>query len=430
MEQTSAFPRLQRSAFWAAADQILFGLSNLGLHLLLARWLHPADYGAFGAAFAVLVLSGSVEGALLVEPMLVHGPRLRDRFAAYLRVLLEAHLVLALVATGACAAAGGVAWILDQPELAVSFLATSAALPGVLTAWLLRRAAYVCFATRLAAIVGAAQLLVVLGGAALLHGWGSVTPASAMLLLGAAHTLAALVLAWSLGVRPGTQVHSDFRRGVLRDHWRFGRWMLAASPFEWLFANFYYLALIALSGLAAAGTLGAMMNFVRPMGQIQASLRFLLIPALIDHGATSGFASLVFRALAAFVGPALLYYPALLLAGPSLVPILYGDGYADGPALLAVLGFAPVLMGVTLVLSSILRARERPDCELWSYAAASVAAVALGIPWMLQAGAKGAALAYVAAWGVLTVVRAVFVVRTGGWTRIRRPAAQPQSARP
>jgi O-antigen/teichoic acid export membrane protein len=159
-------------------------------------------------------------------------------------------------------------------------------------------------------------------------------------------------------------------------------------------------------------------------------LRFVLIPALVDHGSTtSGFASLTSRALVVFVGPALVYYPALMLMGPSLVPMLYGEGYADGPALFVVLGFAPVLMGVSLVLSSILRARERPDCELWSYAAASVAAVVLGIPWMLEAGAKGAALAYVAAWAVLTVVRAVFVVRTGGWAPIRSPATQPSSAR-
>jgi O-antigen/teichoic acid export membrane protein len=269
VEQLSAFPGLQRSALWAAADQTLFGLSNLGLHLLLARWLDPADYGAFGAAFALLLLSGGVEGTLVVEPMLLHGPRLRDRFAVYLRVLLEAHLVLVLLAMSVCAGAGGIAWMLDQPELAASFLATSGALPGVLTAWLLRRVAYVCFATRLAAIVGALQLLLVLGGAALLHTWGSVTPASAMLLLGAAHVVAALVLAWSLGVlRQKTHVPPEFRRKVLRDHWRFGRWMLASSPFEWLFANFYYFALPALSGLAAAGTLGAMMNFVRPMGQM------------------------------------------------------------------------------------------------------------------------------------------------------------------
>ena len=129
----------------------------------------------------------------------------------------------------------------------------AAALPGVLGVWLLRRASYACFATRSAALVGGAQLAAVLAGAALLHAHGGLAPASALLLLGGVNALAALALAAFLGVRPRTAVEPELRRRVLREHWSYGRWMLAGTPFEWIPANFYYLALPSLAGLAAAG---------------------------------------------------------------------------------------------------------------------------------------------------------------------------------
>ncbi len=417
-EEITASPRLRSSALWASLDQVLFGLSNLILNLLLARWLAAADYGAFGAALALLFLVGNLEGALLIEPMLVQGPKLRDRFASYLRVLLGVQLRISLAAAALVVAVGLALRAAGQLELGLAFLGAAAALPGVLAAWLLRRASYACFATRSAALVGGVQLAAVLAGAVWLHAQGWLAPASALLLLGGASAGAALALAWMLGVRPGTAVEPAFRRRVLADHWRYGRWMLAGSPFEWIPGNFYYLALPSLAGLAAAGSLRAMMNFVLPMAQLQSALRFLVVPALVRHGESEGFTSIVRKAGVAFVAPAFVYYAALLVAGPTVASVLYGDAYADGTALLAVLGLIPVLTGVSHVAGSILRARQRGDCELWSYLAASLVAVAIGVPWMLRSGAMGAAATYVVAYAVLTGARLYFVGRSGGWRRI------------
>ena len=38
----------------ALADQALFAGSNFILNIVLARWLSPNDYGAFGVAFSML----------------------------------------------------------------------------------------------------------------------------------------------------------------------------------------------------------------------------------------------------------------------------------------------------------------------------------------------------------------------------------------
>jgi len=81
----------------AIADQGLFAGSNFLLNVLLARWLAPADYGAFALAYSVFWLFGVFHTAILTEPMLVFGPgKYRERFPEYLGILLRGHFALML----------------------------------------------------------------------------------------------------------------------------------------------------------------------------------------------------------------------------------------------------------------------------------------------------------------------------------------------
>src|SRR5438552_11552208 len=82
---------------WAVTDQALFAGSNFILNIVLARWLTPDGYGAFGVAFAVFLLLGTLHTSLLTEPMIVFGAgRFRDRAAQYLGLLLYGHMIFAL----------------------------------------------------------------------------------------------------------------------------------------------------------------------------------------------------------------------------------------------------------------------------------------------------------------------------------------------
>ena len=66
--------------------------TNFVVNILLARWLTPAEYGAFALAYSVFVLLGVFHIAILIEPMLVFGPgRYRERFPEYLGILLRGH---------------------------------------------------------------------------------------------------------------------------------------------------------------------------------------------------------------------------------------------------------------------------------------------------------------------------------------------------
>ncbi|MDR7400087.1 MAG: hypothetical protein QN144_12370, partial [Armatimonadota bacterium] len=58
---------------WAVADQGLFSGANFVVNVLLARWLSPAEYGAFAVALSIFYLLAGFHSAVLTEPMMVFG---------------------------------------------------------------------------------------------------------------------------------------------------------------------------------------------------------------------------------------------------------------------------------------------------------------------------------------------------------------------
>jgi hypothetical protein len=77
---------------FAILDQALFAGTNFLVNVLLARWLEPAQYGAFAVAYAVFLLLTTFHTAVLTEPMLVFGAgKYADRFPQYMGLLISGH---------------------------------------------------------------------------------------------------------------------------------------------------------------------------------------------------------------------------------------------------------------------------------------------------------------------------------------------------
>src|ERR1035437_10172823 len=128
----------------AILDQGLFAGSNFLLNVLLARWIAPADYGAFALAYSVFLLLGVFHSALLTGPMLVFGPgKYRERFPEYIGILLRGHFALMLPCAVLLPVAALLLGWLYSPAVGRAFVALAVAAPFILLLWLLRRAFYV-----------------------------------------------------------------------------------------------------------------------------------------------------------------------------------------------------------------------------------------------------------------------------------------------
>lgn len=417
---------------WAIADQGLFASSNFVLNLLLARWLAPAEYGAFALAFAVFLLLSGLHFAFISDPMLVFGAsRYHAAPERYLRELLRGHWLFCGAQSLLLAAAGGVLVLARAPLVGRAFLALAAASPFVLLCWLLRRACYVRLRTSWAALAGGLYAALMVPGLYLLYRAGALSVASALAVTGMASLAASAWLAARLGVRLDGLTARDGatrsaaagdveageahvrRADVRRAHWEYGRWAAGSSALLWTTWGVSTIVVPAWGGLAAAGTLKALANTVLPISHAQASVAAVLVPALVAARRAGNFQHVLRRAAATFALGCVLYWLALGALHRPLVHALYGGRYDAASHLLWLFGAIPLVGGMGDVLGSAVRALERPDLLFRAQVGAAAVALTAGVWCVARWGVAGAALAEAGS-TVLAVALLARYLRRGG----------------
>lgn len=390
-------------------DQALFAGANFLVGVLLARWLEPAAYGAFSTVYAVFLLLGTLHTALWIEPMLVYGSgRLRNRFAAYQRVLIRYHWGFGALSANGFLLLGGGFLIVGQRELGLSFLGLAVAAPLVLFLWLVRRGAYVILEPRLAAFGGGLYLLFYLGGAYGLLRLDLLNEASALALMGLSAFFAGVWVRFSFRRHLAGSDEPVDPAEVRSLHWSYGRWALLASILSWVPMNLYFVVLPTSHGLEAVASLKALMNLVLPILQLNAALAGLLLPAMVRWRRERH--QLVRKAISAsfaFFLLASLYLCFLMSFGDEVVRLMYAGRYVFPKNLLLYVGVMPYAFALISSFGSLLRALEKPNVVAVAWGTSAALAVAL-MPFVTNVddGVRGSVLAtlVVFIWGASLMV--------------------------
>lgn len=392
-----ALPRFSRlrswvgKGFWAVVDKGLYGASNLGVNVLLARWSTETDYGAFSVGFAALVLVLAFYIALVTEPMLVFGPdRYQNRVRDYLGVLCHVQVVLGAAIGLILAGVAATFFVLDAPRMGLTFGGLAAAMPLFLFGWLMRQACYVPKNPRLAAAGGLLYATTAFGGIYVLHLGGNVRAWSSLLVIGAAGAIAGLWMAFRLRPNILRSVRSRLHWVVVRRHWQYGRWAAATRIPMRLPGHLVYFLLPALGGLAATGAMKALANLVRPYQQATAALGILLISSFSSISDRERFFRWVRLAGVAFITAGIGYWILLGVMHSTLFRWFYGENYAEYAWLLWLLGLQPLFAGLTEAVSAALRAVERPDLLFWARTYATGATLPVTVGLIVAFGLTGA----------------------------------------
>lgn len=382
----------------AVLDQGLFAGSHFVLNILLARWLPPAEYGAFAAAYSIFLLVAAFHHALLAEPMMVFGAgKFAGRFSGYLRRLLRVHAVFVL--PFGLIALGGTAWWIRAGghPLAGALVGLAASGLFILLLTMLRRALFTRMLPGWSALGGAFYAVVLLGTTLLLARSDLLSPLSALLAMGGAAGLTGLLLL--LRVRSGadpTTPGPDIG-DILGEHWQYGRWALASVIPMWVYGNVYYLLLPLWVGLEGAGEFRAVINLAMPVLHTFTALSLLLLPVLVrtrDEGGMEKLGGVVGKVLLLFLLGATAYLQLLVPFGDAAVLFLYSGQYQEyGVLVMLVVGLIPLAWAPISVFAGALRATERPDLVFVSQAAAAGMAIAAGSLLIWGAGVEGALVA-------------------------------------
>jgi O-antigen/teichoic acid export membrane protein len=392
----------RRGHVLAVLDQALYAGTHFVVHVLLARWMSPVDYGAFALVFTSFQLAVVVYNGLVVEPLLVHGPaRFRGSWERYLGCVTVAHWRLVLATT----AAGGLAlvlrYMLSDAVTVWPALVLPVAMALLLGVLLFRRAALAMFQPGTAVLVSGSYLVTALTSLFLFRNAVAENSWAAWIPLGLGGLATAVVARAILPTDTGFS-HRRWRSTLVR-HWGYGKWVVAAGFLGFLANGLNPYLLAGFRDLSELGSYRAVLNVALPGLQTCAALSIQAIPSFAT-ARDSGLGLRFRRYLLGFTALFAAYAVVLTVAGEVLLSLIYGDhGFQYNRttivlAALTPLAYVPVGIGGAL-LRGLLRSR---DITAGSAVVGTVA-VAGGVPLVIVWGVNGAmaatALAYAAGGG-------------------------------
>lgn len=384
---------IQKGGF-AILDQGLFAGTNFLANVLLARWLEPAEYGAFAVAYSAFVCLGTFHTAVLTEPMLIFGAgKYAGNFPQYMRLLLRGHWSV----TGLMALLVGLVallcWWGSVGALAQVLAALALALPCILFQWLVRRAFYVRFEPQWAALGGLLYLALMLLGIYGLHWNHGLSPASALVTMGCASLVVGLALTVILRSQGLAGTPQPALATVLADHWQYGKWASVTTTALWVSREISYPLLPIWAGLEGTAVVRALMNLAMPLLHANGAITILLIPRCVAAFQAEGKKGLnrsLWLAFLFLAAGAVLYWGVLFVCRHTVLLWLYGDRYSAYTDVLLLAGLLPLTEAAVSVLSAALRAVERPDTIFWCHLVALGVALTGGL-WLLAVyGVTGA----------------------------------------
>jgi O-antigen/teichoic acid export membrane protein len=379
---------------YSFADQVLAVGANFLANVVLARTQTKEQYGMFALSYSIFTFLSGLHNSAIVEPYTVYGSgRYRDRFSAYLRLMVRMNawfgFLLTILVLLVCL---GLHWVAPQivsPALLGLGVTVGILLSGIFMRrvfYLQRKATFAAQASLISFVTVAGALWFV-ARAHLLNGF------SVFLILALGWIAAGLSLKKKLALGPSVQPFLDSEPGYWSEHWKYSKWVLSSAFVFQLTAQGYYWIVAGFLSVKEVAELRVMQLLVAPIDQVFIALSFLIIPALAARYANnqlSGFLSFSKRYALGVVSVTALFALAVRLMGRPVMHLLYAGKFDDLAPMLYILAFLPLTMALGNVMGYALVAAEKPKFVFYSYVCSGAATLLGGISLVIHFGVRGA----------------------------------------
>jgi O-antigen/teichoic acid export membrane protein len=383
--------KLQKMVRWGTKGGLAileYGLiagSNFVLGFLLARWMTPEQYGAYGLGFSIFLLLSFLYQALLLEPMSVYGgSNYHGNLRGYIRTSLKMHHAISAVIFLVFAIAAGVTFALGKsPALAGALAGLTIAAPCIFLFWFGRRGFYLKISPGPAALGAVLYFVLVVGGVFVINRLHVLSSFSAFLLMGVAALACGIALMIALRHSLDASTEVPELRSTWSKHWTYGKWALASSIVGWIPTYLYFSIVSIFGGMAHAGELRALMNLAGPVLQTYAALSMLFLPyasRVQSKEGNAGTYALTWKMTALFTVGAVAYWAMVIPFRGPILKLLYAGNYASVGDYLPFFALETIVWSASVGASIVLRAMESPRSIFFANCAASVITLVVGIP--------------------------------------------------
>lgn len=417
-----------RSGATGVMDQIVLSGTSLAVGLALARELPGEVFGAYAVTLAISLIGLSLQVSLFTDPLVILGAgRAEDEQRAYFGSLLRMQAWIGAglgVSTVALASIGLLVTPDSQLWAAVAGLGV-ATVPMHLQIFI-RSVLFASFKPGRAFLNDSVHCVLRLAALPLLAALGLLNPFWVLVVHGLA-TAVSILMASPLLVEILRVLPLPYR-SVVAEHWRYGKWMLAASGAHW-FSGQSPLVLAAglLSPLAAAG-IKASMYLISPVNVALTGLDGILAPRA-SRLATEGRGELdrfLMRVMILTTAGSLLYALLLLPVARPLMDFIYKGRYSDYIPIVAILLADTVIR--SMARAPVLRMKVNQDTRRIFVGHALCAGTAVTALTLLAPmwGVIGAALSL----PIASLVLLAYVAMLPGKAIPSMAAKQPETSGP
>jgi O-antigen/teichoic acid export membrane protein len=386
----------RRKTLLVFADQILVSGVNFILGFALARFLGPQGYGEYVLANGVILFLAGFHTALIVSPMMVSGPALTQRegkryYRSVLTLLFWGCLLLSALLIGGGHLAHYLPLGLQLHHLVWPLIAATI---GFLCQDYARRYFFASDQPASAmtndAVSYGLRLALIIGLATMAH----LDAASGLWVIATASFLGFAVAIVKIRQSDSQLLASvgDTSR-TARDHWHFGRWLIATNMAYWVSSQLVIYLVAAVLSISSAGAMVAALNIVAAANILFLGLENLAPPRAARIHASQGIRGLnrYLRRITIFGAVAT---AAIVLAGglwsEFWLNLLYGGAYQGygwivwwwGVYYLIGLAQRPLLFG--------LRVLNDTRSIFFANLGGAMAIVLIAYPAMQAMGLKGA----------------------------------------
>lgn len=377
-----------RRVSWGFADQALSSLTNFAVGVLVARSVDPEAFGAFSVAFTTYTIALITSRALASEPFMVrHSATSHGDWHAAARGSSGLALIVGLMAGLVVVVLG----LVFGGSIGTAFVSLAIVLPGLLAQDMWRFAFIAKGRSEWAFILDLAWLALLAPGLLVMDAANSASLAWPILVWGGAGGITALgahIASRTLPTLPGAIAW------VRRNHDLGSRYVVEALVSLGAIQVSTY-ALVALSGLAAAGALRGGQLLIGPMQVLLIGISITAVPEGVRIVRRGGPASLKRPAfiISALMAGSTLAWAAIVTLLPTTIGVaLLGETWEAARGVVLPLAIAYALASIALGPGVGLRVLADARRSVRARSVDALAQTIGGVFGAWQLGAVGTAL--------------------------------------
>ncbi|HFC53576.1 MAG TPA: hypothetical protein ENJ43_03995 [Gammaproteobacteria bacterium] len=305
-------------------------MTNLLTGVFLIRFASKEEYGLYGVAFSMTLLTVGVANALVMTQMTVIAPSKPDN----VRVAYCGSMFLALLAVVGLAALLLLSAIFSfeehiSPQYTRLAYVFCLSFPGVVMIEYVRRYLYLTLAPRRVFFVGCLFSTIYLSTLILFYFMG--TEHLHLSVLGANGLIALAVAMFSIAYFARFSLRESGRLvwGSIAESWRQGAWALGGVSVTWLQGQAYIYLLATMQGAAVVAEANAARLLLAPIGLISTSLGRVFMPRMAylrANGKEKQTIGMAFRVLALLLS-CIAVYSLLLYLGSDRIMDFFSREY-------------------------------------------------------------------------------------------------------